>query len=99
MLEETSHRPSSPTRAFCINTWRRMYSYRRNMTTCRSICASCPASMARGEMVRFMAVNGIKNPEEIKAFGGFDYRYDETRSDLQTYVFVRRKKEKLPEFE
>ena len=60
---------------------------------------STMCKMARGEMVRFMAVNGIKNPEEIKAFGGFDYRYDETHSDLQTYVFVRRKKEKLPEFE
>ncbi|MBP3426796.1 MAG: peroxide stress protein YaaA [Clostridia bacterium] len=55
--------------------------------------------MARGEMVRFMAVNGIENPEDIKAFEGQDYRYDETYSDAQTYVFVRRKKENLPEFE
>ena len=55
--------------------------------------------MARGEMVRFMAVNGIENPEDIKAFEGLDYRYDETYSDAQTYVFVRRKKENLPEFE
>ncbi len=55
--------------------------------------------MARGEMVRFMAVNGIENPEEIKAFEGLDYRYDETYSDAQTYVFVRRKEEQLPEFE
>ena len=55
--------------------------------------------MARGEMVRFMAVNGIENPEDIKAFEGLDYRYDETYSEAQTYVFVRRKKENLPEFE
>ena len=55
--------------------------------------------MARGEMVRFMAMNGIENPEDIKAFEGLDYRYDETYSDAQTYVFVRRKKENLPEFE
>ncbi|MBQ6858392.1 MAG: peroxide stress protein YaaA [Clostridia bacterium] len=55
--------------------------------------------MARGEMVRFMAAHGIENPEEIKAFEGLDYRYEETYSDAQTYVFVRRKKEKLPEFE
>jgi len=54
--------------------------------------------MARGEMVRFMAVNGIENPEDIKAFEGLDYRYDEKYSDTQTYVFVRRKEEKLPEF-
>ncbi|MBQ4608993.1 MAG: peroxide stress protein YaaA [Clostridia bacterium] len=55
--------------------------------------------MARGEMVRFMAVDGIENPEDIKVFEGLDYRYDETYSDAQTYVFVRRKKENLPEFE
>jgi len=55
--------------------------------------------MARGEMVRFMAANGIKNPEEIKAFNGLDYRYSPERSDEQTYVFVRQKEEKLPEFE
>jgi len=54
--------------------------------------------MARGEMVRFMAVNGIENPEEIKAFDGLDYRYGEEYSDAQTYVFVRGKKEKLPEY-
>ena len=55
--------------------------------------------MARGEMVRFMAVNGIEKAEEIRAFDELDYRYDEKYSDAQTYVFVRRKKEKLPEFE
>ena len=55
--------------------------------------------MARGEMVRFMAAHGIENPEEIKAFEGLDYRYEETYSDAQTYVFVRRKEEQLPEFE
>lgn len=55
--------------------------------------------MARGEMVRFMAVNGIENPEEIKAFEGLDYRYSPDHSDDDTYVFVRQKEEKLPEFE
>lgn len=55
--------------------------------------------MARGEMVRFMAVNGIEKIEDIKAFEGLDYRYDEKYSDAQTYVFVRRKEEKLPEFD
>ena len=55
--------------------------------------------MARGEMVRFMAVNGIKALEEIKAFDRLHYRYDEKRSDAQTYVFVHRKEETLPEFE
>ena len=55
--------------------------------------------MARGEMVRFMAVNGIEKPEEIKAFEGLDYRYSPEHSDDDTYVFVRQKEEKLPEFE
>ena len=54
--------------------------------------------MARGEMVRFMAAQQIEKPEDIKAFEGLDYRYDEKYSDTQTYVFVRRKEEKLPEF-
>ena len=55
--------------------------------------------MARGEMVRFMAVNGIKAPEEIKAFEGLDYRYSSEYSDNHTYVFARRTGKKLPEFE
>ena len=55
--------------------------------------------MARGEMVRFMAANGIEKPEEIKAFEGLDYRYSLEHSDEQTYVFVLCKKKKLPEFE
>ena len=55
--------------------------------------------MARGEMVRFMAVNQIERPEELRAFEGLDYRYDAKRSDEQTYVFVRRKEESLPEFD
>jgi len=55
--------------------------------------------MARGEMVRFMAVNGIENPEDIKAFEGLDYRYSPEHSDDDIYVFVRRKEKKLPEFE
>lgn len=55
--------------------------------------------MARGEMVRFMAVNQIENPEAIKAFDGLDYHYSAKYSDEQTYVFVLCRKEKRPEFE
>lgn len=55
--------------------------------------------MARGEMVRFMAVNGIEKPEDIKAFEWLNYRYSAEHSDEQTYVFVLRKKKKHPEFE
>lgn len=46
--------------------------------------------MARGEMVRYMAENQIKNPEEIQAFSRLNYRYDPKRSDQVTYVFVRK---------
>ena len=44
--------------------------------------------MARGDMVRFMAENGILNPEDIKSFKGLGYRFDATHSDETTYVFV-----------
>lgn len=55
--------------------------------------------MARGEMVRFMAVNGIEKPEEIKAFEGLDYRYSPKYSDDNTYVFVLHKTKRQPDFE
>ena len=48
-------------------------------------------------MIRFSV--GIENPEDIKAFEGLDYRYSPEHSDDGTYVFVRQKEEKLPEFE
>ena len=46
--------------------------------------------MARGEMVRFMAENNIKNTEKIKEFSLLDYEYQEPLSDEQTFVFVKR---------
>ena len=55
--------------------------------------------MARGEMVRFMAVNGIEKVEDIKAFSGLDFAYSQAHSDEQTYVFVLRKQKKRMEFE
>lgn len=55
--------------------------------------------MARGEMVRFMAVNQIGKPEDIKAFEGLEYRYSPEYSGEHIYVFVRRKEKKMPEFE
>ena len=47
------------------------------------------AKMARGEMVRFMAENGIETLEEIKQFDRLNYTYVETLSDEKTYVFLR----------
>ena len=48
--------------------------------------------MARGEMVRYMAENCVQTPEEIRAFDRLEYIFDATRSDEETYVFVKREK-------
>ena len=45
--------------------------------------------MARGEMVRFMAQNQINTPEQTWMFDRLNYRFDETRSDENTYIFLR----------
>ncbi len=49
--------------------------------------------MARGEMVRFMAENQITDPEELKRFDRFRYRFDPKRSNQKTFVFLRDPKE------
>ena len=45
--------------------------------------------MARGEMVRFLAEQGIEAPEQIRSFNRLYYQFDETHSDENTYVFLR----------
>lgn len=45
--------------------------------------------MARGEMVRYMAQYQIENPDQIKSFDRLNYRFDESRSDDSTYIFLR----------
>lgn len=45
--------------------------------------------MARGEMVRFMAERQIGRPEEVKAFEGLGYRFQEALSDDENYIFVK----------
>lgn len=45
--------------------------------------------MARGEMVRFLAEQGIDVPEQIRAFNRLNYQFDEAHSDEKTYVFLR----------
>lgn len=47
------------------------------------------AKMARGEMVRFMAQNGIDSPEEMKKFSRLGYCFSERMSSEREYVFVR----------
>ncbi len=45
--------------------------------------------MARGEMVRFMAQNQITDPKQIRSFDRLGYRFDESRSDDNIYVFIK----------
>lgn len=46
------------------------------------------AKMARGEMVRYLAENGVDEPEGIKGFKALGYRYRETSSSAREFVFV-----------
>ena len=50
--------------------------------------------MARGEMVRFMAENRVKDPEEIQAFSRLNYRFAPELSNDDTYVFLLEKPKK-----
>ena len=45
--------------------------------------------MARGEMVRFMAVHSVQHPEELKKFDALNFRFSDQRSEENTYVFLR----------
>ena len=47
------------------------------------------AKMARGEMVRYMAVHNIENPEEMKHFNVLGYAFSEELSSGREYVFLR----------
>ncbi len=44
--------------------------------------------MARGEMVRYLAVNRVKRPEEAKNFAALNFCFDSARSNETTYVYI-----------
>ena len=48
------------------------------------------AKMARGEMVRFLAENGICDPKDIKEFHELGFSYCEQLSSPEKYVFIKR---------
>ena len=48
--------------------------------------------MARGEMVRFMAVNDVTEPEQLKGFDSPDWRFEPELSTSNEYVFLRQSK-------
>ena len=47
------------------------------------------AKMARGEMVRYLAVNDINDTESIKNFNGLGYEFSGKHSDADTFVFIK----------
>ena len=47
------------------------------------------AKMARGEMVRFMSEKNILDIEQIKTFDRLGYRYSETDSCEDTFVYIK----------
>lgn len=47
------------------------------------------AKMARGEMVRYMASEGVAEPEQIKSFSTGGYCFDEGRSSETEYIFLK----------
>lgn len=51
------------------------------------------AKMARGEMVRFLAENGIEDVDKIRGFSGLGYVFSEEMSSEKEYVFIREEKE------
>lgn len=46
--------------------------------------------MARGEMVRYMAEQGITEPEQLRSFDRLFFRLDEVHTTANTLVFVRK---------
>lgn len=52
------------------------------------------AKMARGEMVRWLSENQIKEPEEIKNFHELEYEFREEYSSDREFVFLKTRKEK-----
>jgi len=49
------------------------------------------AKMARGEMVRYLAMNGIDNPEGAKEFNALGFVFNQELSSENKYVFVQQK--------
>lgn len=47
------------------------------------------AKMARGSMVRYICENGIDNPEKLKNFDWEGYRFEESLSGPEEFVFLQ----------
>ncbi len=49
------------------------------------------AKMARGEMVRFLAENGIEHLDDVKSFSGLGYEFSKELSGEKEFVFIKRR--------
>lgn len=47
------------------------------------------AKMARGEMVRFMSENAVKEPMELRGFAQLGYHFEEELSSQTEYMFIK----------
>ena len=47
------------------------------------------AKMARGEIVRFSAKEGINRPEDLKEFSDFGYVFSAADSSKENYIFKK----------
>lgn len=47
------------------------------------------AKMARGEMVRYMAMHTIEDPEDMKKFHSLGYAFSDALSDEKTFIFIK----------
>ena len=50
------------------------------------------AKIARGMMTRYIVMNRVEEPEELKAFNGDGYTFNADLSDEEHYFFTRIKK-------
>lgn len=55
----------------------------------RVVQKATQAKMARGEMVRYMAENDIRDPEQIKAFDRMGFHLEESLSSEEKLVFLK----------
>jgi len=49
------------------------------------------AKMARGEMVRYLALHRIEEPEAVKRFDSMNFSFSEKHSDHNHFVFLKQK--------
>ena len=49
------------------------------------------AKMLRGEMVRYLAMNDVRNLDSVKGFEGLGFKYQKELSDAENLVFIKKR--------